>query len=50
MTYSMELHSSQFHETYSLHIMQEEYGLKSDPHPLHKPLLNILSDNRRHTV
>jgi len=42
ITYSTELHSSQFHETYSWHIMHEEIGLKFDPHPLHEPLLYIL--------
>ena len=42
ITNSTELHSTQFHATYSLHIMQEEYGFKFDPHPLHDALLNIV--------
>lgn len=42
MTYCTELHSSQFQETYSWHIMHEEIGLKFDPHPGHEPLLYIL--------
>jgi hypothetical protein len=45
MTYSKESHSSQFQETYSLHIVQQEYGLKLVPHPLHEPLLYIVISN-----
>jgi hypothetical protein len=39
---STELHSTKFHATYSLRIMQEDYEFKFDPHPLQEPLLNIL--------
>ena len=45
-TSSTVLHLSQIHETYSLQITQAVVGVKYVPHPLHEPLLNILSSTK----